>query len=380
MRGNVHEHSPNRADHIPFAKESAMTALRFSKKTVLWTAGVLIAGSGFAFFVLPWLKARVSGRSDGAFAQLLIVKKRGAADVGADRQNFVEDYLVTQIAVLKSPPILEDAIRKGDLTKLKSLENVIDPAAHIQAGLSVNREARDDGVRSNLLQLTYRGSDPDDCAKILGAVVDSDQKWLDLTYKIVSDDALELIMKARDTLKKDLSEARSEYQKFRLEREMVGLSDVAANRLTALEARLTELMIREADARAKLEHAVAHSGDLNVVLDAREWGAKVGFDALPDDVRKNKTLLEAYAIHVKDAVESANAAKAALAMLIERQKAEVRALSSDELKDAELRDRVNRSQDLYNKTVERLAALSLARDSGGFEAKLLSITKSPSAR
>src|SRR5262249_54957063 len=122
--------------------------------------------------------------------QLLVIKKSPSMlPAGNDpRMTVVDDYMPAQLALLRSPLILERAVKKRDLTACRTFEAVADPTGAILAGLGVSRDAKETGgVPNNIVLLSYRGPVADDTGKVLSAVVESYQEWLDITYRNVSD-------------------------------------------------------------------------------------------------------------------------------------------------------------------------------------------------
>src|SRR5262249_4554028 len=79
---------------------------------------------------------------------------------------------------LQSPHVLASAIQRGELERLQTFEGVKDPVGYIRSNLKVTR-VRDVGEATNIVRLSYRGKDPDDCKRILSAIVDAYQFTLD---------------------------------------------------------------------------------------------------------------------------------------------------------------------------------------------------------
>src|SRR5262245_42522159 len=81
-----------------------------------------------------------------AGAQVLVVKKTSDAlpIAGGDpRLTFVEDYLSTHLVLIRSPLILERAVKKRELASLRSFAGAGDPAGAILAGLTAGRDSKD---------------------------------------------------------------------------------------------------------------------------------------------------------------------------------------------------------------------------------------------
>src|SRR5262245_26968681 len=78
-------------------------------------------------------------------AQVLVVKKRSEAmQVGGGTQQAVqyyEDYASTHLVLIRSPLVVQRAVKKRNLGALKSFEGQGDPTGAILAGLGASRDA-----------------------------------------------------------------------------------------------------------------------------------------------------------------------------------------------------------------------------------------------
>src|SRR5947209_5844728 len=107
-------------------------------------------------------------------AQILVIKKRPDVlpALGSDTTSFYEDYLATHQVLIKSPIVVGRAVKKPGVTGLKSLAGLTDPTGLLIGSLTVNRDTT--GMTSNnILNLSFRGKIADECAVLLGAVIDS---------------------------------------------------------------------------------------------------------------------------------------------------------------------------------------------------------------
>ena len=208
------------------------------------------------------------------------------------------DHLHTHLALLKSNGFLERALNKRDLASLKAFTNVGDPVAAIQAGLTVTRDPMGGGI----IVLGYRGASADESVTILGAVLESYQEYLDIIYRHNdSDPALELWTKAVEVLRNDLAHSEEQYRKLRQSGSLTTQVDRAASaeRLTALERKKTELLLRQVEVRVELKQAEDDARRLDLQIDAHVWAAKVGFDKLPKSVQDLGQVV-AYKAHLKE--------------------------------------------------------------------------------
>lgn len=194
-------------------------------------------------------------------AQVLVVKKRPdiLPVVSGDASfSYYEDYLTTHQILIRSLLVAGRAARKPGIAGLKSFGGAADPTNQIIGALTVNREVAREaaGMAPNILNLSIRGQVREECALVLGAVIESYKDFLDETYRNVSDDTLDLITKARDVLQKDLAEKAKEYREFRKESPLFwkgkGGVSFAQERLGSLETKLSNLFLQRTELQGRL--------------------------------------------------------------------------------------------------------------------------------
>ncbi len=210
--------------------------------------GLLIAVLGYSQFVPIYQSS----------AQVLVVKKsNGSPSQGDSRATVVEDYVATQLILVKSPFIIERAIKKRDLQNLVSLQGKGDPVELIHSGLGAEREKDGSGSQNNIINLTYRGTVAEDSPAILKAIIASYQDFLDEKYKSTSNDAVELITSGRDMLLKDLATKEKAYREFRVKSPLIWKGKDGVNvqqaRVAEIEAKRSGWMIRRAEAVERLK-------------------------------------------------------------------------------------------------------------------------------
>ncbi len=136
-------------------------------------------------------------------ASLLIINKNRQVFAPNDLklgQNYLEDYLSTQLLILKSGVIADEALKGGKLDQLKSLSGNGDPKSIIMKSLSVTREAEGSSGVPNVLKLSYRGPVAEECALILATIVESYDEFLKETYKNENEEFIGLMKSAKNTL------------------------------------------------------------------------------------------------------------------------------------------------------------------------------------
>ena len=144
-------------------------------------------------------------------------RPEAVANTGARRSQF-EDYTSTHLSLLVSSVVVNGAIEKA---KLRSLPSFADSPRDeltddIIDGFSVTaNSARRVARAGNILTVSFVGTQAEDCAIIIRAILASYQSFLAETYEDMSEDAVSLITKARDLLDSDLKKQEKAYREFR---------------------------------------------------------------------------------------------------------------------------------------------------------------------
>ena len=150
--------------------------------------------------------------------QLMVIKKSGsplATQGGDPRQSYYEDYLSTHQTLIRSPLIVQRAVKKHQLASLKMFQGQGDPTADIIAALTISRDpSAPAGSFNNILLVSFRGSVPEDCGTVLNAVIDSYRDFLDDSYKAASNESLASITRVADSLHKTLLQKQQAYREF----------------------------------------------------------------------------------------------------------------------------------------------------------------------
>ncbi len=110
---------------------------------VFWRRKALVAAGTVVGLVIAALVYAQSTPVYQSSAQVLVVKKSSGPmnlEGGDSRVTYVEDYVTTQLILVKSQLIVERAVKKRDLGSLPSFQGKADPAGLIRASLSAERE------------------------------------------------------------------------------------------------------------------------------------------------------------------------------------------------------------------------------------------------
>ncbi|MBI3721960.1 MAG: polysaccharide biosynthesis tyrosine autokinase, partial [Fimbriimonas ginsengisoli] len=151
------------------------------------------------------------------------------------------DSLATQLQVLQSEPFLEDAERKAGIVPKPGI-----------AGPSPNVEAVED---SNVIQITVRGGDPGDIAKLANAMVDLHLERTNIVETIGLDDTIQFVRKEKEKAARDLATAERKLLAFRRDHRIVELTakeESEAKAYVALQAKVHETESNIISAKAQI--------------------------------------------------------------------------------------------------------------------------------
>jgi capsular exopolysaccharide synthesis family protein len=410
--------------------ESTHTHVSVNLVQLVWRRKALIVLGGVIGLAAAWLYYSRLTPTYQASAQVQVMNKYpNALPVqGLDtRLSFFEDYTANHLKLISSPLLISKAVEKKQLHTLKSFAGKGDPTGAICGAFSASRETKD-GTATNVLILSFRGTDPDDCGAVLAAIIDTYKEYLDVKTRNVSSDTVKLITEARDVLENKLTKKDQEYRKFRLENPLLIKNkegnNVHQDRLFSLEQRKLALLDRQAELleRVSILEAAIREGrsraELLALIDepANRVSAeepKKGTKPEPEEtltalLLQEQMLLEDYAeehpqvravrkkiefltargnaranppgtdpvqAHLQSLKRELEAVKASEQLLVKLSAAEqdeARKLMRYELQDESLRNDLTRTQQLFDNVRQRLAEVDLVKNLGGFDAETLS--------
>jgi capsular exopolysaccharide synthesis family protein len=182
-------------------------------------------------------------------AQLLVIKNRpeltstGASDA---RVQYVEDYVATQVVLLRSERILELAAKRLDNHKPFQVPPPAsdgERVAFLNSRFSVVREKEPgSNTFSNILQLTFKAPHPADAPKYLRAIIEAYTAELSTVYEFASVAQSKQLQNDLDALKKNEAKLAAELKKLGLQlrgepgTEHVGISQ---EELPSIRARIS---------------------------------------------------------------------------------------------------------------------------------------------
>ena len=420
---SANEHPENEFHEVPPAASRGFLPILWQRKALVVLGLVLGLAGGFLFY---WQREPVYQAS-----ALVLVRKLNSQPLqaaGPDmRLSYFEDYMATHVVVIRSPLIVDRAIKKKDLASMKSFEASGDPLGQILSSLAVNRDTKETtGGANNVVYLSFRGPIADECGKVLTAVIDSYQEYLDKQYRNAGDDTVDLITKARDFLKNELAKSEEAFRLFRQKTPIYGRSKEGGNvileRIGSVEAKRSALIIRRIDLleRLKLLEKAIQDGKSTAAIVAMTRGmgetkAATAEKSLEDQLLplrlQERELLQSYSDdhpqvksvrgrmelvkehHAKTSIVGSADSKdpvqqyltvlreemrdtdtleKSLSNLLEGLKLEARDLSNYDMEEDNLRNDMARKQQFYDATIKRLTEINLVRDTQGFNISVLS--------
>jgi capsular exopolysaccharide synthesis family protein len=188
---------------------------------VLWRRKALVILGLFCGLVAGFLYHLQRPAVYQSRAQLLVLKKRTdpMPMMGDGRASFIEDYVATQVTLLKSQVILGLAAKK--LTG-EQLQVPLDPSDEgrlyfLTQGLIVARD-KDTGNPitggSSILNLTFRGPSSADSPKIINSVVNAYGDYIRGQYSGMTNETLKIVADSLDATQKELARREEEYEKL----------------------------------------------------------------------------------------------------------------------------------------------------------------------
>ncbi|QEG01040.1 Tyrosine-protein kinase wzc [Stieleria maiorica] len=133
------------------------------------------------------------------------VAATGVRDASDGAVTMQEEILSTHVELFGSPKILKQAIERESLGR---------SVGQLQRGLSISTGGEGAGSAASLLKATYKDEDPEVAARVLQAIFDTYQNYVEGHSENVGAEAAELIAKAQLRNEMDLRKADEEYRNF----------------------------------------------------------------------------------------------------------------------------------------------------------------------
>jgi capsular exopolysaccharide synthesis family protein len=278
---------------------------------IAWRRRALIVLGGVIGCVLGALYYAQQSPVFRSQSQLIVIKKQPEVRMEGPADMFggmFDDYLATHMVLIKSPMLVKQAVlppekdkledeietllRKEvvvalavgglgapavsvidesafssknllveglsqDISKLPSFEGR-DPVGAVMSGLSVTRtEKSSTGAPVNILTISFQGPRPEDCPKVLHAVVETYKDYLRKTYKDTNEVTTKLFNHLQKIHGNQLKKLKLDYQDFRDKRRTLVLAREGGaalqGKLAPIQSKLATLKMRHAELDVRIK-------------------------------------------------------------------------------------------------------------------------------
>ena len=424
---------PHSAETAASGRGVDLVGMLLRQKWLIVLAAVIGAGLGYLYFTQQNPVYESSGR--------LLVVKENAPDLQIREVDSSVSYdgrkdgMSTQIILIRSPLIVRRAVEAHELQELGSFSGSGDPTSAIIGSLKIARATTQTDERTDVLELSFKGPDPQDCATVVTALMDSYQEFLGEMHQNVSKETVQLITEAKGVLLTQLREKEATYREFRTQAPLLWETETEAvnihqARLNQIEGSRSELRIERSKLRAKLqaiEAAVKRGGNrealmltINVnpdnprlkttgkdtltsqliplLLEEQMFLERHGPDhpvvtsqrkriALTRELYRNLTddddgrgdqeikpvdFLTVYVDSLREQLRATEEQGQELDILFAEESSAAKALTVFEVENEAFRKDINRMQQLFDGVVKRLEEVNLIKDYGGYKTQVIS--------
>ena len=397
---------------------SNLLAIFWRRKWIIACVPVITLALGYLYF----LKSTPVYQSK---SQILLIKQEAALPIPG--VEGYENTLSTHILVLSSPLVVGKAVKEYHLASLSSLQGTRNPIAAIISGLDVTRGGGRKARHPNIIDLTYEGPDPRDCATVLNAIIESYEGFLGDTYQDFSEETVRLISDAKDVLDKQLREKEAAYRKFREESPLLWKGEEGVNlheaRMVRIEGARSQTLVNNANTRAQIdaiETALKQGGNraalallvgqsaspgasrnpigsFNERLFAMLLEEQMLLESYGPDypkvmaVRRKMNLMREYlgnisspdtdeptdflAIYVeslRQELKVEEEKRREYDALFQQEREAAKALAGFQLADESYRNEIARMKQMFNGVIKRLEEINLVKDYGGINTQVMS--------
>ncbi|MEJ2701410.1 MAG: polysaccharide biosynthesis tyrosine autokinase [Sedimentisphaerales bacterium] len=164
------------------------------------------------------------------------------------------NYLYTQGELMKSTPIVADAVETAGLGNLRMCANVDNVTAYVKSNLNVGVGRKDDIVTAS-----FESPYPVEAATVVNAVVQAYIKYHSASKQSTAAKVLDILKKEKDTQDKELQATMTQLMDFTRQNGVVSVDrqggNVVFDRLSKLSTALTEAQLMSLNAQADYEAA-----------------------------------------------------------------------------------------------------------------------------
>jgi polysaccharide biosynthesis transport protein len=259
--------------------------------TILWRRKAYLALGAVVGLAVGYLDYLRRDRVYQSTAQLYVQKRRadplpvaGATD---SRAAFIEDFLATHEALIRSTEVLTLAGRHLEKAPLEKPPIGGDYVGYIASGLAVSRVQTGTGTSANILNISFRGPSPADSEAVVRAVIAGYDDSLSGGVAKVTGEDLKQIDLAQKQIEDELRELEKTYTTVRgeiLRKSQMPATDLKT-RIGLNEGKKSDLELRKIELDNRLKHvdrAKAEHQDRKILLAyLQRLGGDKSVDARP---------------------------------------------------------------------------------------------------
>ena len=227
--------------------------------TILWRRKALVIFGLVVGLVAGFLFYLQKPPTFQSNARMVVFKRKSdqlSPGSTGGQERMVEDFVSTQEAMLKSDIVWSRATEKLKRETLRMPPANGDFRGMLAGGLKVSRDKDvTTGSVNNVINISFAGPSPEDAKIIVDAVIDGYRDMLKGAVENVSEDTLNLILKARDKSDKDLADSVSRYEKIN---EQIRKSSPIAimelrSRIANTESQRADLIKQKIDLKSRMD-------------------------------------------------------------------------------------------------------------------------------
>lgn len=201
-----------------------------------------------------------------------------------------KNYLYTQAELIKAVPILSDAIKKCNTSRMRTFEDVDNHIEYLKRNLEANVGKKDD-----ILNVSFMSAYPAEAAQIINTVVDSYITFHAQRKQSTSSEVLKILQKEKAARGTELTQQLQALVDFKKEHESLSFqtshSNMILERMQVLSSELTRAELQTLQAKSTYETArtmVENPEAMVQFVKAHQLSSRMGAD--PELVRLTSEL------------------------------------------------------------------------------------------
>jgi capsular exopolysaccharide synthesis family protein len=163
-----------------------------------------------------------------------------------------KNYLFTQAELMKSSPIVSQALADPQINRLRTFEDVTNKHTFLKRALQVEVGKKDD-----LISVSLESPYPAEAAQVVNTIVDSYISYHSTQKKTTAGEVLKILQRQKEIAAEELETKRTQMLNFQKENPELTFETSQGNiileRLASLSRALTEAELQTVEARSRLE-------------------------------------------------------------------------------------------------------------------------------